>query len=78
MSQHAGTALKLASALARATSRVEVFTFSTALQRVTTDVQRAATGKTHRFRDLAAAWGGVEAALELTRALLRLEGVEVP
>jgi uncharacterized protein len=58
MSQHAGTALKLAAALARATSRVEVFTFSTALQRVTTDVHRASTGKTHRFRDLAAAWGG--------------------
>ena len=58
MSPHAGTALKLASALARATSRVEVFTFSTTLQRVTTDVQRAATGKPHRFRDLASAWGG--------------------
>jgi uncharacterized protein with von Willebrand factor type A (vWA) domain len=58
MSQHASTALTLASALVRATSRVEVFTFSTALQRVTTDVQRAAIGKTHRFRPLARAWGG--------------------
>jgi uncharacterized protein len=58
MSQHAGTALKLASALARATARVEVFTFSTALQRVTTDVQRALMGKTHRFQPLACAWGG--------------------
>jgi O6-methylguanine-DNA--protein-cysteine methyltransferase len=26
----------------------------------------------------AAAWGGVEAALDLKRALLRLEGVEIP
>ena len=58
MSQHAGTALTMASALVRATSRVEVFTFSTALQRVTTDVQRAAIGQTHRFRPLACAWGG--------------------
>jgi len=58
MSHYAPTALKLASALARATSRVEVFTFSTGLQRVTTDVQRASTGKTHRFHDLASAWGG--------------------
>ena len=56
MSQHASTALMLATALARATSRVEVFTFSTALQRVTTDVQRAA--KPHRLRPLARAWGG--------------------
>jgi uncharacterized protein len=58
MSQYARTSLKLASALARATSRVEVFTFSTALQRVTTDVQRAAAGKGHRLHPLAYAWGG--------------------
>ena len=58
ISQHAGTALTLASALVRATPRVEVFTFSTALQRVTTDVQRAAIVHTHRFRPLASAWGG--------------------
>jgi uncharacterized protein with von Willebrand factor type A (vWA) domain len=58
MSQHAGTALKLASALAHATSEVEVFTFSTALQRVTTEIQHAATQKTHRLQPLAFAWGG--------------------
>jgi uncharacterized protein len=58
MSQYASTALTLASALMRATSRVEVFTFSTALQRVTPDVQRAAIGKAHSFRPLANAWGG--------------------
>jgi len=58
MSQYAGTALKLASALARATSRVEVFTFSTALRCVTTDVRRASTGAAHRFHPLADAWGG--------------------
>ena len=58
MSQHALTALKLASALGRATTRVEVFTFSTALRRVTIDLQRASIGKTHRLQPLAQAWGG--------------------
>ena len=58
MSQHAGTALRLAAALARASSRVEVFTFSTALERVTTDLKRATLDKKHRLRTLASAWGG--------------------
>jgi uncharacterized protein with von Willebrand factor type A (vWA) domain len=58
MSQYAGTSLRLASALGRATSRVEVFTFSTALQRVTTDLQRASIGRVHRLHPLATAWGG--------------------
>jgi hypothetical protein len=58
MSRHASTALTLASALARATSRLEVFTFSTGLQRVTTDIQRSAIGTTNRFHPLADAWGG--------------------
>jgi uncharacterized protein len=58
MSQYSGTSLKLASALARATSRVEVFVFSTALQRVTTDVRRASVGNAHRLRPLSHAWGG--------------------
>jgi uncharacterized protein with von Willebrand factor type A (vWA) domain len=58
MNQYAGTALRLASALGRATRRVEVFTFSTALQRVTTDVQRASIGTVHRLHPLAKAWGG--------------------
>jgi uncharacterized protein with von Willebrand factor type A (vWA) domain len=58
MSQYAGTALKLASALARATTEVDAFTFSTALQRVTHEIQRAETQRTHRFRPLAFAWGG--------------------
>ena len=40
MSQHAGTALKLASALMGATPRVEVFTFSTTLERVTSEPLR--------------------------------------
>jgi uncharacterized protein with von Willebrand factor type A (vWA) domain len=58
MSQHALTALKLASALGRATSRVEVFTFSTALRRVTIDLQRVSIGVSQRLQSLAQAWGG--------------------
>jgi uncharacterized protein with von Willebrand factor type A (vWA) domain len=58
MGAHASTALTIAAALTRATSRVEVFTFSTTLERVTTDVQRASIGRTIRFRPLASAWGG--------------------
>jgi uncharacterized protein len=58
MSQHAGTALKLAAALMGATPRVEVFTFSTTLQRVTTELKRALVTSTHRLPALASAWGG--------------------
>lgn len=58
MSEYASTALQVASALARATSRVEVFTFSTALQRVTTEVRRHAGGGTRRLPRLPYAWGG--------------------
>jgi uncharacterized protein len=58
MSDHAKTALQLAVAIASATLRVEVFTFSTALQRVTADVRRAATGETRRLERLHHAWAG--------------------
>jgi len=58
MSEYAGTALNVASALAHATSRVEVFTFSTAIERVTTAVRRVVGGKTQRLPPLAYAWGG--------------------
>ena len=58
MSQHAGAALTVAAALMRATSRVEVFTFSTALQRVTTEVRRGIAGATRRLSLAEYAWGG--------------------
>jgi uncharacterized protein with von Willebrand factor type A (vWA) domain len=58
MGRHAGTALTLASALARVTSRVEVFTFSTALRRVTSDIAGVSSGRRRRLRPLATAWGG--------------------
>jgi uncharacterized protein with von Willebrand factor type A (vWA) domain len=44
--------------MASVTRRVEVFTFSTALQRVTGDVRRAAAGETRRLESVQYAWGG--------------------
>ncbi len=58
MSAYARTALQMAVALASATMRVEVFTFSTRLQRVTVDVRRAAAGEPRRLDRLHHAWAG--------------------
>jgi hypothetical protein len=49
MGAHAPTALQLALAMAGATLRIEVFAFSTGLQRVTDDVRRAAAGERRRL-----------------------------
>jgi uncharacterized protein with von Willebrand factor type A (vWA) domain len=58
MGDHARTALQLAVAMASATMRVEVFTFSTGLQRITHDVRRAAAGERRRLEGLHHAWAG--------------------
>jgi len=58
MNQYAPTALRVVSALTRATARVEVFVFSTALRRVTIELQRASLGTSHRLQALSRAWGG--------------------
>lgn len=58
MSAQAQTMMRVAVALASVTRRVEVFTFSTALQRVTRDVRRAAAGETRQLQSLHYAWGG--------------------
>jgi uncharacterized protein with von Willebrand factor type A (vWA) domain len=58
MAAYAQTALQLAVAMASVTRRVEVFTFSTGLQRVTDDVRRAAAGETRRLQRAHHAWGG--------------------
>jgi len=58
MSAYTRSALQLAVALARATKRVEVFAFSTSLQRVTDDVRKAVAGETRRIAGLDYAWGG--------------------
>jgi len=57
MGMQADMALHVASALAATTPRVEVFTFSTTLRRITGDIRRAA-GRTGRLPRLASAWGG--------------------
>jgi uncharacterized protein with von Willebrand factor type A (vWA) domain len=58
MSAYARTALQIAVAMASVTLRVEIFTFSTALQRVTPDVRRCAAGGACRLESLNYAWGG--------------------
>jgi uncharacterized protein len=58
MSAHARTALQMAVAMATATMRIEVFTFSTRLQRVTDEVRRAAAGERLRLDRLHHAWAG--------------------
>ena len=58
MGAYAEVALQIAVALATATMRLEVFTFSTALQRVTEGVRRAAAGERRRLPLAALAWAG--------------------
>jgi uncharacterized protein with von Willebrand factor type A (vWA) domain len=58
MSDHARTGLQMAVAMATATMRIEVFTFSTGLQRVTDGVRRAAAGELIRLDRLHHAWAG--------------------
>jgi uncharacterized protein len=58
MGSHAQVALQWTTALASATRNLEVFTFSTALERVTYDVLRAAGGEPRRLPPLHHAWGG--------------------
>jgi uncharacterized protein with von Willebrand factor type A (vWA) domain len=58
MSLYTEAALDLAVALTGATARVEVFAFSTSLQRLTRDVRRACAGGRGRVPGLRTAWGG--------------------
>jgi len=74
MSAYAQTALTVAVALASATLRVEVFTFSTRLQRVTVDVRRAAVGELRRLDRLHHAWAGGTAIGACLRDFLRRFG----
>lgn len=74
MSGYARTALQMAVALAGATMRVEVFTFSTGLQRVTDDVRRAAAGEVRRLDRLHHAWAGGTAIGACLRDFLRRFG----
>ena len=58
MGAYADTALEIAVSLATATMRLEVFTFSTALQRVTDEVRHAAAGEARRLKPAAYTWAG--------------------
>jgi uncharacterized protein with von Willebrand factor type A (vWA) domain len=58
MSAHARTALQMAVAMASATMRIEVFTFSTGLQRVTDEVRGATAGERRHLDRLHHAWAG--------------------
>jgi len=58
MGPYTRTALQVAVAMASVTMRLEAFTFSTALQRVTNDVRRSAAGETRRLEHLQHAWAG--------------------
>jgi uncharacterized protein len=74
MSGYARGALQAAVALASITRRVEVFTFSTALQRVTGGVRRAAAGETHDLESVQYAWGGGTSIGACLREFLRTFG----
>ena len=60
--------------MASITRRVEVFTFSTALQRVTGDVRRAAAGETRHLESVPYAWGGGTSIGVCLREFLRTFG----
>ena len=58
MGGYSETALQIAVALATATMRLEAFTFSTALQRVTDDIRRVAGGGSRRLEFAPYTWAG--------------------
>jgi len=74
MSAYARTALQMAVGLAAATKRLEVFTFSTELQRVTDEVRRAAAGEVRRLDRLHRAWAGGTSIGACLRDFLRRFG----
>ena len=74
MSAYARTALQMAVGLAAATTRVEVFAFSTELRRVTGDVRRAAAGEVRRLDRLHRAWAGGTSIGACLRDFLRRFG----
>jgi uncharacterized protein with von Willebrand factor type A (vWA) domain len=74
MSAHARVGLQMAVAMASATMRIEVFTFSTRLQRVTDEVRRAAAGERRRLDDLHHAWAGGTSIGACLRDFLRRFG----
>lgn len=74
MSAYVRTALQMAVGLAGATTRIDVFTFSTALSRVTDDVRRAAAGERRRLDRARHAWAGGTSIGTCLRDFLRRFG----
>ena len=74
MGTHTAPALATAVALAAVTPNVEVFVFSTSLQRVTRDVRRAAAGTRVQLCDLHHAWGGGTSLGTCLRDFVRRHG----
>ena len=74
MSTHVRTALQMAVAMASATIRVEVFSFSTELRRVTPEVRRAAAGEVVRLEGMHHAWAGGTSIGECLSDFLRRFG----
>lgn len=74
MSDHARTALQMAVAMAGVTMRVEVFTFSTELGRVTHEVRRAAAGESCRLEGVHHTWAGGTSIGACLRDFLRRFG----
>jgi uncharacterized protein with von Willebrand factor type A (vWA) domain len=77
MSSHSPTALRLAVALAGATPRMDAFTFSTSLQRITRDVRRASPAEARRLEGLDLAWGGGTSIGACLREFLQRFGARV-
>ena len=74
MGAYVDAALQMTAAIAGATIRLEVFVFSTALERVTADVRRSAAGKAQRLRPLRHAWAGGTSIGACLRDFLRRFG----
>jgi hypothetical protein len=74
MSAHSRIALQMAVAMASATMRIEVFTFSTGLQRVTDEVRGASAGERRHLDLLHHAWAGGTSIGACLRDFLRRFG----
>lgn len=74
MSAYGEAAMRVAVALAGATSRIEVFTFSTTLRRITPGVRAAALAGPQHLRGLHEAWGGGTTIGACLRELVRTAG----
>jgi uncharacterized protein len=71
MTAYWGPSLELAVAMSAATPRIEVFVFSTTIERVTSEIRQASAGDRRRLADLRSAWGGGTSIGSAIGALVR-------